>query len=105
MENLDIQERQRFERAAKKVRSMTGFYKHFTVYILVNLFLLGAKYFSLDSGEVFWKFITFSTAFWWGMGVVFHAVGVFGTGFFLGQNWEEKKIQEIMNKEKNTKWE
>lgn len=105
MENLDLNEQRRFEKAKKRVRAITGFYKHFAVYILINLFLIGAKYFNLDSGEVFWKFSTFSTTFWWGIGVVCHAFGVFGTGLLLGQNWEEKKIQEIMDKQKNTKWE
>lgn len=105
MENPDLNEQQRLDRATKRVRAMSGFYKHLAVYVLVNLFLLGSKYFNLNAGEVFWKFNTFSTAFWWGLGVAFHAISVFGASFFLGQNWEEKKIKEIMDKQKNTKWE
>jgi hypothetical protein len=34
--------------------------------------------------------------FGWGIGVVFHAVNVFG----IGKNWEEKKIRELMAEEK-----
>jgi hypothetical protein len=35
----------------------------------------------------------------------FHAVGVFNIIPFFGKDWDDKKIKEIMEKEKNTKWE
>jgi hypothetical protein len=38
--------------------------------------------------------------FGWGMGLIFHAVETFG----YGKAWEEKKVQELLNKEKNNKW-
>jgi len=33
----------------------------------------------------------------WGIGIIWHAIGVFGK---LGKNWEEKKIKELMEKDK-----
>lgn len=105
MENLSNLEQQKFERAKKRVKAVAGFYKHLMVYILVNLFLISMKYINLDPGEKFLEFSTFSTAFFWGIGLAFHALGVFGTNIFLGNDWEEKKIQELMNKDKGTKWE
>lgn len=105
MENLNTIEQQKLERAKKRVKAIAGFYKHLMVYILVNLFLITLKYINLDKGEVFFEFSTFSTAFFWGIGLVFHAFGVFGTNVFLGQDWEERKINEIMEKEKKSKWE
>ena len=105
MENITEIEIQKFERAKKRVKSISGFYKHFLVYILVNLFLITLSYINHDPGEKFFTFSTFSTAFFWGFGLVFHALGVFGPGFFLGNDWEEKKIKEIMEKEKGSKWE
>lgn len=95
----------KYERAKKRVKAISGFYQHFMVYILVNLFLIAAQYFNLEPGEKFFRFGTFSTAFFWGIGVVFHAFGVFGKNVFLGNDWEEKKIQEIIDKEKSSKWE
>ena len=68
MENLTEIERQKFERAKKRVKSISGFYKHFLVYILVNLFLITLSYINLDPGEKFLSFSTFSTAFFWGLG-------------------------------------
>ncbi|WP_026705800.1 2TM domain-containing protein [Flavobacterium soli] len=105
MENLTEIERQKFERARKRVKSIAGFYKHLMAYILVNLFLISMKYFKLDPGENFFEFSTFSTAFFWGIGLAFHAAGVFGTNVFLGNDWEEKKIDELMKKNQGNKWE
>lgn len=101
-----FEEAQRLERARKKVQSIMGFYKHLAAYVIVNLFLIAMKWFNLDPGEEFFTFGTFSTAFFWGIGLVFHGVGVFGTNIFLGKNWEERKIQEYMEREeRKSKWE
>ena len=105
MENLSFIEQQRFERAQKRLKKISGFYKHLMVYVLVNLFLITLQFFNLDKGEKFFEFSTFSTAFFWGIGLAFHAMSVFGKNIFLGSNWEEKKIQEFMEKEKTSKWE
>ena len=51
------------------------------------------------------EFSNFSVAFFWGIGLAFNAAGVFGRNAFWGQNWEEKKIQELMDKDKSEKWE
>lgn len=101
-----FEEMQRLEKARKKVQAITGFYKHLAAYIIVNLFLLALKWFKLGEGEVFFTFSTFSTAFFWGIGLFFHAVGVFGTNIFLGKDWEERKIKEYMEQhERKSKWE
>lgn len=105
MENFRNQDEQRYARAQKRVKAISGFYKHLAAYILVNLFLISMQYFNLDPGEKFLKFSTFSTAFFWGIGLAFHAAGVFGKNIFLGQDWEEKKINELMEKDKTSKWE
>jgi len=105
MENLSDIERQKFERARKRVKAIAGFYKHLMVYVLVNLFLISMKYIKLDPGENLFEFSTFSTAFFWGIGLAFHGLGVFGVNVFLGHDWEEKKINELMNKNQGNKWE
>jgi len=104
MENLTEQEYRRFERAQKRVKSISGFYKHLLAYILVNLFLLSKHYFDLGP-EDFFKLSTFSMPLFWGFGLMIHAVSVFGKNIFLGENWEERKINEIVKREKTSKWE
>jgi hypothetical protein len=91
-------------RARKKVEKLKGFYGHLASYVIVNVFILAMIGLNLDEGETFWKFGHFSTAFFWGIGVVFHALGVFGKDFLLGRQWEERKIQEYMSEDRK-KWE
>ncbi len=100
MENLD---EIKYQQAAKRVKKLKGFYTHLIVYIIVNLFIyimmipkLHGNYFALRN---------FSTAFFWGIGLVAHALSVFLPTTLLGKNWEERKINELMEKEKNNKWE
>ncbi|MFO7672609.1 MAG: 2TM domain-containing protein [Lutibacter sp.] len=35
------------------------------------------------------------------MGLVFHALGAFNHNLLFGKNWEDRKIKEFMDKEKN----
>ena len=105
MENFKSIDQQKYERAQKRVRAISGFYRHLMVYLLVNLFLIAMKYFNLDPGEKFFEFRTFYTAFFWGIGLAFHALGVFTKNVFFGKEWEEKKIQEYMGKDNKPKWE
>ena len=97
MELIRTPEELRLERITKRVKEIKGFYKHLAAYIFVNILLLCIHYFNLNKGEVFFKFSTFSTPFFWGIGLIFHAFNVFGRNAILGADWEEKKINEYMN--------
>ncbi|WP_274474337.1 2TM domain-containing protein [Mangrovimonas aestuarii] len=87
-------------RAKKKVNKILGFYKHAAVYVVINLFLIALVAINTDSEASFWSFGTFSTAFFWGIGLAFHALGVFGSDLFFGKKWEERKIKEYMDRDK-----
>lgn len=105
MENLTAQEQGRFERAQKRVKAIKGFYTHLTIYLLVNAFIIITLFLNLDKEEEFWHFSTFSTPLFWGIGLTFHALNVFGQTLFFSNKWEERKIQEFMNEKQTTKWE
>ena len=64
----------------------------------INLFLI--IIISTNSGEGFWHFSTFATPFFWGIGLAFHFLGVFGPDFIFGKDWEAKKMKEYMDKDK-----
>lgn len=98
-------EEQKYLRAKKKIKSIKGFYVHLTVYLLVNAFLLIANALSGGGWEVFWEFNSYSTILFWGIGLAFHGFGVFGMDFILGKSWEDRKIKELMDKDKRTFWE
>lgn len=91
----------RYEAAKKKVEAIKAFYIHLVTYLAVNGFLLMLIYQSSASAETFWKAEHFSTAFFWGIGLVIHGFVVFGPGLVFGKNWEERKIREFMEQDKN----
>lgn len=88
-----------YERAAKRMKDLKGFYVHATVYVLVNVFLLFLNLKSSDDAD----FGMFATPLFWGMGLAGHALSVFGKNLIFGKAWEERKIQELMEKE-NQRW-
>lgn len=91
-------------RAKKKVDKIVGFYWHLAIYVVVNIFLIILIY--TKSGEPFWSMATMSTPMFWGIGIVFHFLGVFGTNFLFGKDWEERKIEKYMNKDRDReRWE
>lgn len=95
-----------YDLAYKRVKRIKGFYVHLLVYILVNTFIIVANNNeSISENHVFWSWENFSTALFWGIGLMAHGLSVFGKNIFFGHNWEERKIQEFMKKDKNTKWE
>ncbi|WP_269227610.1 2TM domain-containing protein [Flavobacterium eburneipallidum] len=102
MEN-NIQQEERYFFAQKKVKSIKGFYSHLFFYLVINAIITIQIY--LRTGSGFWDWENFYTPLFWGIGLLAHGLSVFGQNLFFGQNWEERKIREFMNKEKNKKWE
>ena len=104
MDNQFMQE-DSFIRAKKRVKAIKGFYIHLIVYVLTNIFISGIIIFGLtESGynleDTLSNFGVYSTWIFWGIGMFFHWLGVFGfKSFGLGSDWEEKKIKEFMDKE------
>jgi hypothetical protein len=92
-----------FVSAYRRMKRIKAFYVHFFIYLIVNFFLIAVNY--SQSSEGFWRWQTFSTAIFWGIGLVGHGFSVFNANFFFGKNWEERKIQEFMKNQKQNKWE
>ena len=102
---MTTEEQLKYENATKTVKKIKGFYSHLLVYIVINIMIFIVNVQSLDKGESYGSFKNFSTAIFWGIGLAAHGLSVFGPNFVLGQNWEEKKIKELMEKEKLSKYE
>lgn len=102
---MTAEEQSKYENAVKRVKKIKGFYSHLLVYIVINIMIIIVNVQSLDIAESYISLKNFSTALFWGIGLAAHGLSVFGPNFILGQNWEEKKINELMEKEKNNKWE
>jgi hypothetical protein len=80
-----------YQRAKEKVEQLKGFYGNLISYCIVIPVLI---LINVNTSDFQW--------FWfpmlgWGMGLTFHALETFG----YGKSWEERKINELMNKENN----
>lgn len=95
----------RFQEAVKRVKRIKGFYTHAIVYVVINIMIVIINVQDLKSGESYFKYENFFTAFFWGIGLLAHGLSVFVPTLIMGKNWEERKIKELMEKEKNNKWE
>ncbi|MCL8009273.1 2TM domain-containing protein [Gelidibacter japonicus] len=98
-------EKERYERAKKRVQRITGFYSHLLVYVVINLMIVVVNVQRLDPGESYFQWQNFTTLFFWGIGLLAHGLSVFMPYIVLGKNWEERKIKELMEKERKSKWE
>ena len=105
MNNIPISDEIKYQQASKRVKRIKGFYSHLMIYLVINSGLLIAVYSSSIANENFWSWQTFSTVLCWGIGLVAHGLSVFLPGTLLGKNWEQNKINELMEREKNNKWE
>ncbi len=93
----------KYKRAKKRVEEIKGFYIHLTVYILVNTFLylstaglFRSNFETLDLPS----FGQFSTPFFWGIGLLFHGLYVFQFKSGIFKRWEERKLKEFMDKDR-----
>lgn len=88
-----------YRKAQKKVEDIKGFYGNLTSYIVVNIGLAALNL--ITSPAHLWFLYP---AIGWGIGVAIHGMTVFNYMPFLGNDWEEKKIRELMEKDKQDKW-
>lgn len=98
-------EDRRYKAAMKKVKEIKGFYVHLTVYLFINITIILVSHPGEQLLSALDNFWTYSTAFFWGIGLFGHWASVFGPNVFLGKEWEERKIKELMEKEKKKIWE
>lgn len=91
-ENIDIKSQDKaYDRAKKRVKEIKGFYGNLISYCTVIPFLIFVNLYTQNNYYWFWW-----PLLGWGVGVASHAFQVFG----IGTSWQEKKIQEIMDKQK-----
>lgn len=97
MENLNSNtDFEKYKQAKKQVEEIKGFYSHLTVYVFIMAFIvfINLKY----TPEHLWFIYSMSG---WGIGVLGHASKVFGWFPFLSKEWEERKMKQFLEEEKN----
>lgn len=84
-----------YSKAKKRVEDIKGFYTHLLVYVFVNILLLTLNL--ITSPGVWWFYWT---SVFWGFGLLIHFVTTYVLYDFMGADWEERKINELLNKKK-----
>ncbi|MFV5691855.1 histidine kinase [Flavobacterium sp. LT1R49] len=90
--NSNYSENSAYYRAKKRVEELKGFYGNLISYCCVIPILIFINLTYSPQFQWFWF-----SAGGWGFGLIMHALKVFG----YSTNWEERKIQEILQKEDN----
>ncbi|KMQ63972.1 histidine kinase [Chryseobacterium sp. BLS98] len=82
-----------YEKARKRVKELKSFYANLISYCTVIPFLTIINL--ITSPKDLWFYFPMLG---WGIGLISHAFRVFG----VGESWKERKIREIMDKQKNS---
>lgn len=80
--------------ACEKVKNIKKFYVHLLTFIFINLIFLSINY---HENYIEFPYVLWGT-FGWGIGLGFDYIKAFDKNLFLGRDWEERKIREILNK-------
>lgn len=91
---INYNENNAYYKAKKRVEELKGFYGNLISYCCVIPFLIFINLKFSPHFQWFWF-----SAVGWGFGLIMHALKVYG----YSSNWEERKIQEILQKEENKK--
>ncbi|MGN6031723.1 MAG: 2TM domain-containing protein [Thermomicrobiales bacterium] len=83
----------RFQRAKDQVDRLSGFYKSLGAFVVVGIILFAINAYTGSPWWFFWPLI------FWGIGLGVQAFGVFGPGARIGQDWQNRKVQEYMDKD------
>jgi sensor histidine kinase YesM len=99
MNTQNLNDDNRYIRARKQVDKIKELYHNLAAYLIVIPLLAYVNY------RTYWEFKWFFfPMLGWGVGILFHFLDAFGYNWFLGKNWEEKKIRELMNQDDREKW-
>ena len=94
----------KLERAKSRVEKLKGFYTHLGIFLIVNLMITGFKVsddlesLSAFTSELF-SLDVLATWFVWGAILGIHAFMTFLFPKLFGYDWEERKIEQLMDEE------
>lgn len=83
----------KYRRAQERVECIKGFYTHALVYTIVISLM---AYLNYTTTSFVWVIFP---ALGWGIGLLSHGMKAFGYMPFLGTDWEQRKIKELMERD------
>ncbi len=93
MKTTDSESSSSYERAQKHVKALKDFYSHLVIYLIFVPFFI---FLNFRSGDFPWAIFPIVG---WGIGILGHASETFSWNVFFGKGWEERKIQEFLDKD------
>lgn len=85
-----MDERELYHKVRRRVKQIKAFYEHLAIYLILNAGLVVINF--LDTPETIWFIYPL---IFWGLIVIIHGIRTF-SGKLLGDDWEEKKINQMM---------
>jgi hypothetical protein len=95
------EENEILEMARKKVQKLKGFYTHMFIYLIGVVFFILKEYFGAPLNFFPLNHLNFMVMLIWSAAFFISAIDILIAFQFFGKNWEERKIQRIMEKESN----
>ncbi|MCX6097516.1 MAG: 2TM domain-containing protein [Caldiserica bacterium] len=89
-------ELEEYQKARDRVQEIKGFYAHAAMYLLANVALVALNLATLHKNDGIIWFIW--PLIGWGVVLAVHAISVFGIGRFLGKDWEQRRIQQELDR-------
>jgi hypothetical protein len=89
-------ELEEYQKARDRVQEIKGFYAHAAMYLLANAGLAVLNLATLKKNDSVIWFIW--PLIGWGIALAVHAISVFGIGRFLGKDWEQRHIQQELDR-------
>jgi hypothetical protein len=92
-QDIHISEK-KYEQAKEQVEKIKGFYVHATIYFIFVPVFIWLNY--ISNAGFPWAIFPIGG---WGFGLMGHAAETFNYNPFFGKEWEERKIQDLMDKD------
>jgi hypothetical protein len=94
---LDLEQHELLENAQRRITQKKNLFVHFVIFLIGSVFLTLINKI-LKFGEAYDWFIWAITA--WAFLFVIHAFNVFVTSKFMGNDWERKQREKLVEKQK-----
>lgn len=92
-----IEDDEKYQRAQARIRRIRSFYSNVITFVLVNILLIVINLMT-NPRDLWFYWVTLI----WGFILIVQALNTFTIrDRFLGEEWEKKKIKEMLDKEKD----
>ncbi len=98
----------KYDKAKKRVKEIKAFYSHIWIFIIVTTLIYITRFLILpkigilpqEEGFIDWLNLnTYLLPALWALGIAIHGVTVYRKKFKVLKSWEQRKIQELIQKE------